>query len=454
MDQVNTLRRYGLFDARVPRYTSFPPANRFEPGTGARMQREWLGALPAAEPVSVYVHVPFCRRLCWFCACRTQGTQTLKPVVHYVANLITEIRTVAGAHLPGNMQMRRLHLGGGTPTLLSVDLMTHVLESIDDAFGRTEDFEFSVEIDPTEAAPDIITLLGKRGMRRASVGVQDFDRRVQKAIGREQGFDITQDVIANLRQGGVESLNVDVLYGLPFQTAQSLTKTLDRVVSLRPDRLALYGYAHVPHVAKRQVMIPQDALPDAEQRFVMAEIARERLTALGYIPLGIDHFALPQDSLTAAAQAGVRCGRNFQGYTDDPCATLIGFGASAISRFPQGYLHNAVPTSAYAQRIDASGLAAHKGYASDARGSPDCRADRRHHVLWHAVGFGTGCPLSRNSPATSFGCAADLLQAFPDLLEAQPDTLRIRDGFMAAARLIAAHIDKTLQAQHIHSLAV
>lgn len=451
MDHTSTLRKVGLFDAKVPRYTSYPPANRFVQGVGTRFQKNWLANVGPDEAISVYVHIPFCRRLCWFCACRTQGTKTLSPVEAYLEVLLQEIDAY-GAALPRGVRMRRLHLGGGTPTLLSATLMRQLLDRLFDHFDVADGFEFSVEIDPTEAKPEVLAVLAARKMTRASVGVQDFTPNVQHAIGRVQSFRQTQDVIQTLRKNGVRSLNVDVLYGLPFQTAQSIAETLDRIVSLRPDRLALYGYAHVPHVSKRQVMIPETALPDPEKRYVLAQLAKDRLTTMGYVSLGIDHFALPGDSLTIAARTGAMS-RNFQGYTDDPCTTLIGIGASAISRFAEGYVQNAVSTSAYIERVRTSGLASHKGIALSAE-------DHFVSTLINDVmcrGVIDKAALAAAFPAFSPLLAqlvARVTQRFSELVTDSPDQLTVDPAFLAATRLIAAELDLARAQEHLHSLAV
>jgi len=452
MDHVSTLRSYGLFDAKVPRYTSYPPANRFERDVGHRHQADWLAQVSPDEPVSVYVHIPFCRRLCWFCACRTQGTQTLSPVDAYMDRLLVEIETVARDHLPRGIKMGRLHLGGGTPTLLSGPMMDRLLTHIHRYITPSDNFEFSVEIDPTDASAEVLAVLSKWSMQRASIGVQDFDEAVQQAIGRLQGYDLTRDIIEKLRDGGVQSLNVDFLYGLPHQSMGSLMHTIDAIAALSPDRLALYGYAHVPHVSKRQVMISGHALPDAEARFVMQETAGQRLTSIGYDAVGIDHFALPTDSLAQAAQSG-RMKRNFQGYTDDPCATLIGFGASAISKFPQGYLHNAVSTAAYSSRVEAGGLAAHKGYVMT-----------KDDNFIAALINGIMCEgaLRRDMIAELDDARThqfdlildDVKQACPDAFFELADGLVLKPKLLAASRLIAARVDRALHDTHIHSMAV
>lgn len=451
MDHVNILREYGLFDAKVPRYTSYPPANRFAPGLGARCQVDWLAEMPKDAPVSIYVHVPFCRRICWFCACRTQGTHTLHPVEAYIDDLVGEITLIA-EHMVGKRQMARLHLGGGTPTLLTVGQMKRVLDALDQVFDRAHDFEFSVEIDPTEAAPEILSCLAERGMRRASIGVQDFEVRVQEAIGRKQSYEQTRDVVDQLRAECVTSLNIDLLYGLPYQTQASLQATLRQVLALHPDRLALYGYAHVPHMSKRQVMIPCDALPSPEERFFAALSAREMLDRKGYDVIGIDHFARPSDSLALAARSG-RLRRNFQGYTDDPCATLIGFGPSAISKFPKGFIQNAVSTAAYQTRIRDRQLAGAKGYQMSAE---DCVvADLVNQIMCY--GQVNTAELSTTHPhfrSDIQEIVTDLLHTFPKALECDGATLWFRPDMEALARVVAAHVDTALQAQHVHSAAI
>ncbi|WP_439140954.1 oxygen-independent coproporphyrinogen III oxidase [Planktotalea sp.] len=360
MENIDPFLRHGLFDAKVPRYTSYPPANHFQNDVGHRHQAEWLSCVNNGEAISIYVHIPFCKRLCWFCACRTQGTQTMRPVDAYVQTLIKEVSAVRAA-LPSKITMGRLHLGGGTPTILSPETMNTLLNALFDAFDPSDDFEFSVEIDPTEASEPLLQTLIDFGMNRASIGVQDFAPDVQAAIGRLQSLEQTTTVLDFLRAAGLKAINLDLLYGLPFQTEESFRQTLAHVVDMNPDRLAIYGYAHVPWMSKRQVLIKAETLPDTQQRFELANIARDTMLAAGFAAIGIDHFAKPTDSLYKADQAGT-LRRNFQGYTDDQSETLIGFGASAISRFRGGYQQNAVATSAYQERILGEGFAAHKGY--------------------------------------------------------------------------------------------
>lgn len=343
------LARLGLFDAKVPRYTSYPTAPHFNNDVGSGLFGDWVSGITPGSSISLYLHVPFCRRLCWFCACRTQGTQTDNPVIAYVDVLKAELDLLA-ARLPQGVTMSRLHWGGGTPTLLNPDLMRDLAARVFEVVPLGANAEFSVEIDPNEIDEARLDALAEAGMNRASIGVQDFDDEIQKTIGRIQGYDITRKAVDMIRARGISSLNADILYGLPHQTKARMTESVQKLLSLSPDRVALYGYAHVPWMAKRQQLIPSDALPTPEQRLGLFETARRLFLWDNYAEIGIDHFATQDDGLTHALKAG-RLKRNFQGYTDDQADILIGLGTSSISRFPQGYAQNAPATSAHIKAI-------------------------------------------------------------------------------------------------------
>ena len=360
MKQLDTLKAHGLFDARVPRYTSYPTAAVFSTLVGAAAQTKALGSLDPDVPVSVYLHIPFCERLCWFCACHTQGTTTLSPVESYIGTLETELSLLRET-LPKGLHMGRLHWGGGTPTILPPHLIHRLAKAVRDVFPPAQEFEFSVEIDPTMVDRAKIDALAAEGMTRASIGIQDFDPKVQAAIGREQPFEVTRACVDDLRAAGITSLNTDLVYGLPHQTQARISDTIDKVLTFAPDRVALFGYAHVPWVSKRQKLIDEDALPDDLARYQLAQLAAKRFEGAGLAAVGIDHFARPGDELDTALRTG-RLRRNFQGYTADSCQTLIGLGASSISRFPSGYVQNAPATAAYIQRISAGQLAGSRGY--------------------------------------------------------------------------------------------
>lgn len=361
MEQKTLLSALGRSDARAPRYTSYPPASSFGPNVGAAQMAAWLEAVPAGARVSLYVHVPFCRRLCWFCACRTQGTQTDRPLRAYVETLEAELALVA-RHLAPSVRVAHLHLGGGTPTILPPRLMRQLGEAITSCWPLAEGAEVSVEIDPTEIDAARMDALADLGMTRASVGVQDVHPEVQAAIGRLQDVAATRWAVEAARDRGVRSLNMDLLYGLPGQTEARLAATVEQVLALAPDRVALYGYAHVPWMSRRQQLIDEAALPGAGERLGLFETATALFLWDGYQRVGIDHFARPEDGLARAAKTG-RLRRNFQGYTDDPADVLIGIGASAISRFPQGYAQNAAATGVHAAAVRGGSLATHRGHA-------------------------------------------------------------------------------------------
>tara|TARA_B100000497_G_scaffold126125_1_gene164170 strand:- start:14 stop:1369 length:1356 start_codon:yes stop_codon:yes gene_type:complete len=451
MEQIDLLKKYGLFDAKVPRYTSYPPANHFQKDIGSQNQEEWLQTLPVNDDISIYVHIPFCRRICWFCACRTQGTKTLRPIENYIKILKKEILAVS-AKMPQSIKMAKLHLGGGTPTLLSSETMKSLLETIFENFDQTETFEFSVEIDPTEAQAEVLNTLIDFGLNRASIGVQDFNPKVQNAIGRKQSFKQTKEVINYLREKKVPSLNIDLLYGLPHQTLESYKKTLEKVLLLEPDRLAIYGYAHVPWMSKRQALIIDTDLPNNELRYYLSKHTYEMLTSNGYDAIGIDHFALPLDSLAIAQKKGV-IKRNFQGYTDDNSKTLIGFGASAISKFKNGYSQNAPVTSDYLKLINAGHYAGQKGYVlspldhltSHLIQELMCNFEINTVSLWDNYD---------NNEKIISQIFDKLLMAYPDIIYLDNNSLKIKETAQPLVRIIAKSIDAFTNERCSYSSAI
>ena len=361
METKAQLAKLGLFDAKVPRYTSYPTAPHFSTNIGPADFSGWIQAIPEGSAISLYIHVPFCRRLCWFCACRTQGTQSDSPVAAYLEVLKAEL-SMLKAVLPEGVSLSRLHWGGGTPTLMTAPMITELAKAIADVAPFAADYEFSVEIDPCEVDDARLDALAAAGINRASIGVQDFDEEIQKTIGRPQGFEVTRAAVEGIRKRGVKSLNADILFGLPHQTNAKITDTVQKLLSFSPDRVALYGYAHVPWMAKRQQMIPSDALPTPQERLELFDEARKLFLWDGFREIGIDHFALPSDSM-AKAQAAGTLRRNFQGYTDDPSGVLVGVGASSISRFPQGYAQNHAATGAHTAAIREGKFSTHRGHA-------------------------------------------------------------------------------------------
>jgi oxygen-independent coproporphyrinogen-3 oxidase len=346
--------------ASVPRYTSYPTAPHFTSRVDGQTYAAWLGRIEAGARLSLYVHLPFCDRLCWFCACATKQVHRYDPVSRYVGFLEREIGTVS-AMTGGRGRVTALHFGGGSPTLMTPGDWLRVVGRLRDSFEFGDRAEISVEIDPNDMDEARHRALAEIGMTRASLGVQDFDPRVQQAINRIQSFEQTRAVVDAVRAHGVRSVNLDLIYGLPHQTVASVSETVTRVLRLAPDRIALFGYAHVPWMKKHQTMIDEAVLPDTAMRFAQAEAAAALLVEAGYLPIGIDHFALPGDTLAHAARHG-GLHRNFQGYTTDDAEAMIGLGASAIGRLPQGYVQNSPATTDYERRIDAEGLATVRGF--------------------------------------------------------------------------------------------
>jgi len=343
----------------APRYTSYPTAPNFGAGVDREVYGRWLQTLPPSATLSLYVHIPFCKDLCWFCACRTQGARHAGPVERYLEFLAAEVDAVARL-VPKDARVVHMHWGGGSPTALSPKQIVALSAFIRDRFSFAADAEVAVEVFPGEVDDARIAALGDIGLTRASVGVQDFDPKVQKTIHREQSFELTRDVIDGLRRAGASRVNIDALYGLPHQTLEGLERTIDLTVALSPDRIALFGYAHVPWMSRRQSMIPAHALPGPEERVAQFEGADRRLAQHGYQPIGIDHFARPDDPMAVAAREG-RLRRNFQGYTTDQADALIGLGASAVSRMPQGYAQNQASTANYQAAVAKGGLATARG---------------------------------------------------------------------------------------------
>jgi oxygen-independent coproporphyrinogen-3 oxidase len=309
----------GSLAENVPRYTSYPTAPHFHPGVDPVIVRGWMDALEGDDEISLYLHIPYCDRLCWFCACHTKKTRHYGPVATFLRSLHQEIETV-GDLVSGRGKVRAVHFGGGSPTMLKPEDILVLGRALQDRFDFLDDASLSVEIDPSDMDEGRLDAFAQIGMTRASLGVQDFDPKVQKAINREQGFSLTKSVVEAVRARGVASVNLDLLYGLPHQTLESVAATVAQALTLAPDRLALFGYAHVPWFKKHQTMIDEAWLPDSAARLAQSQLAARMIVEAGYEALGLDHFAMPTDALAIAARGG-EIRRNFQGYTEDPHRT-------------------------------------------------------------------------------------------------------------------------------------
>ncbi|MFB9947934.1 oxygen-independent coproporphyrinogen III oxidase [Rhizobium puerariae] len=352
------IEKYG--DARLPRYTSYPTAPNFTTGFDAREYPEWLRAFPEDQPTSLYLHIPFCRSMCWYCGCHTTITERDKPILDYLDVLHREVELLASAR-DDSFNVGEIHFGGGTPTIIKPGEFVALMDALRTRLGFAEKINAAVEIDPRTLTAEMAMALGASGVTRASLGVQSFDPKVQKAINRIQSVETTMATVEHLRHNGIDAINFDLIYGLPHQTVDSCVATVEAAARMRPDRLAVFGYAHIPSFKKHQRLIDEAALPDARERALQAAAIAEALVDAGYVRIGLDHFALPGDDL-AQAQAGGWLHRNFQGYTTDACQALIGLGASSIGRLPQGYIQNEVPPGLYATRVSKGELPVAKGY--------------------------------------------------------------------------------------------
>jgi len=356
--KAEILARYA--DRQMPRYTSYPTAPYFI-ALGAKDHRLWLAKVPPSSDVSLYLHLPFCRSMCWYCGCHTTVTARDEPIANYVEALAGEIGLVADA-LPQRVAVKHIHFGGGTPTLMQPRQFIALMDQLRVRFDIADDAEIAIEIDPRTLDNAMVDALAAGGVNRASLGVQSFDPVVQRAINRVQTFDETKIAIARLRAAGIAAINFDLIYGLPHQTIGSCLDTAARSLELAPDRFAVFGYAHVPTFKLHQRKIQESALPGGSERHVQAEAIAAALVGADFRRIGLDHYARPGDALAVAAKNGT-LHRNFQGYTADACEMLIGFGASSIGRLPQGYVQNAVLIGDYQRRIAAGELAVGKGRA-------------------------------------------------------------------------------------------
>lgn len=345
-----------LLATPVPRYTSFPTAAEFGPGIA--LEEVTRAIESAAGDVSIYVHIPFCESICWYCGCNTSKASWSERLASYLDALHREIALV-GERLPATARVRRIAFGGGSPNSISPTDFVRLMVSLTQALPLADPI-ISVELDPRTLDNRWVDALAGVGVSRASLGVQTFDPTLQDAIGRRQPTELIERCTEWLRKAGVSSLNFDLMYGLPGQDEAALEATLDKACELAPERIALFGYAHVPHLIPRQRQIDATALPGPIARFRMAALGHAQLVRSGYQTVGFDHFALPADPLAQAARRG-RLHRNFQGFTDDDAPVLIGLGASAISSFPDLLVQNEKNSGRYRMMLSQERLSTARG---------------------------------------------------------------------------------------------
>ena len=346
-----------IAERNVPRYTSYPTAPHFSDKVGPAVYAAWLAALPPEATLSLYIHVPFCTELCFYCGCHTRAVRKREPVDAYAERLIDEIKLLDG--LKGR-KLKHLHWGGGTPSILGPAWLETIAARLASLFDLSALKEHAIELDPRRLDHALARSLAAIGVNRASLGVQDASPEVQKLIGRVQPFDLVERAADELRGAGIAALNIDLMYGLPGQTSAEVARSAELAAALAPQRLALFGYAHVPWFKTHQRLMKAELLPGLGERLEQAQVATATLQGLGYAAIGLDHFAQPDDELAVAARER-RLHRNFQGYTTDEADALIGLGASSIGKLPQGFVQNAPDVGGHARAVQAGHFPIVKG---------------------------------------------------------------------------------------------
>ncbi len=433
-------RLLASYDRPVPRYTSYPTAAQFGDAVGPTEHRAWLADL-SGRVSTVYLHVPFCAHLCWYCACNTSAMNRQDSLEAYAGALLCEIDLVAST-VP-DLLVGSVQWGGGTPSQLGAARLVRVARHLAARFDRQSGAETSMEVDPRFCDAPLVEAMAALGVNRASLGVQDFDIGVQQAINRRQSVDDTAAAIARLRDGGIRRINVDLVYGLPRQTLDTLARTLDATLALAPDRLAVFAYAHVPWMKARQRLIDSAQLPGTPERAAMAALVARRLEEAGYVRVGLDHYALPSDPLATAAGCG-RLRRSFQGYVVEEQPSVVGLGASAISSLPRGYTQNAPDASTYRTAVEAGGFATTRGLALTA-------ADRlRGEIIERlmcsfSVDLGEVCRRHDVSPQAFIDDVADLPALLDDgVVSRDGERLHVTDRGRPLVRFVCAAFDAHL----------
>ena len=428
----HTVRRYA--GKNVPRYTSYPTAADFSPAVGVSDHKAWLAQLDRRESVSVYLHVPYCREICLYCGCNTKMAVRDEVISRYRLALESEIDLVAGL-LTEVPDVARLHWGGGTPSILGLDGLRSVLAVLGRRFPLERAVEHAIELDPRYVSAGFADGLAALGINRASLGVQDVNPLVQAAIGRIQPLSVIESAVGRLRAAGIKNLNFDLIYGLPLQTLESVRETCALVCAMEPDRIACFGYAHLPSLRANQRRIDEASLPSLDERIDQSELIAEELVRYGYVRVGIDHFARPADSLVSAAASG-KLHRNFQGYTDDDRPVLLGLGASSISNFAEGFAQNISDVPKYVNAIEAGNLASIRGCHLDAD-------DRRRGRLIERLMCDFCVDLASVAPGADFSKELSILapMAGDGLLEIEGTKLTVTEAGRPVVRIVAAAFD-------------
>lgn len=433
----------------TPRYTSYPTAPHFTEAVDETLYKSWLANLDGDANTSLYIHIPYCRSICWYCGCNTKATQKYSPVNSFVDLLLREVALVSD-NLTGKVSVSNIHFGGGSPSMLSPDDFTRIMANVRATFDVTPQAEIAIEIDPRELTEAKVAAYALAGVNRVSFGIQDFHENVQNAIGRRQPFYQVYDAVKLVRSYGIEQINMDLLYGLPHQTPDMMRANVNFAHALAPSRIALFGYAHVPWMKKHMQLINEATLPGPQERLDLFDAASDQLRKKGFHAIGIDHFVRADDPMFSAHAEG-RLHRNFQGYTTDEAKNLIGLGVSAIGAMPQGYVQNSADIRSYARAIEAGRLPIAKGIETTR--DDTVRRAAIEQLMCYGQLDTKAFYRQHNLPSGYFADALVALEplAADGLVKLSGGELHVPSSLPQAYRLVAAAFDAYLKpstAQH------
>lgn len=426
----------------VPRYTSYPTAVDFSADIDQSMHKDWLQALPATAEISLYIHIPYCREICHYCACHTKAAQRTNVVDSYLEFLLQELNLYKAA-LPYKLTVKHLHWGGGTPSILGAIGFKRMWAALQDVFTFSDNLEHAIELDPRVIDLDLMKSLADIRVNRVSFGIQDVDETVQKAIGRIQPLEQVAKACDMVREVGINDLNFDLMYGLPYQTLESLRRSCEIVLQFAPSRIACFGYAHLPKRRANQRLIPEAVLPNIDARLEQVQLLTSLLQNAGYRSIGIDHFALANDTLSQALDKGVLA-RNFQGYTSDDCDILLGIGSSSVSKLPEGYAQNIVDFRNYERAITSGNLPIYRGYVF--KGQDKLRAKIISDLMCYFA-----VDLKKYGGASQFSSELERLQPLmrDGLIEIKDEVITMRQEAQLFVRVVAIIFDEFRINQHI-----
>lgn len=432
------------YDRQLPRYTSYPTAPHFKIELDSKIYSSKLKNISNQETLSLYFHIPFCQQLCWYCGCYTKATKRYAPVEDYVHIMMREIKIISDLLGRKKHLVKHIHFGGGSPTILHKNTFSHLIQLIKNEFNIALNAEIAIEVDPRNIGEDDIKNYALEGINRVSIGVQDFNHEVQLAINREQSFEVVYDCVRLFRKHGINDINLDLIYGLPKQTVEMVKRNIDYSLLLKPERIALFSYAHVKWVKKHMRLIKEKDLPLAENKIEMYKIAAKRLIEEGYTSIGLDHFARKESSLMASVK-NKTLKRNFQGYSTDSGSTIIGFGASAIGTLPDYYTQNTLDLEEYKRSILSDILPVKKGLELS-------KEDRIRKAIIDEI----MCYLEVNleKVCRSFNLKKDYfinelknLEKLEkdNLIEIKKNKITINPSFPQASRIVASFFDSYLE---------